>query len=93
MARHWSPLILLFLLLVPFASAKDKKEILPEYVLEAKTVLVVVDPNAGVSSSNPSEKSNRSRGRGKSTHEWRTILDGHGCDECGFDHLCPTRPW
>src|SRR6516162_10868721 len=55
MARHWSPLILLFLLLVPFASAKDKKEILPEYVLEAKTVLVVIDPNAGISSSNPNE--------------------------------------
>ena len=55
MARHWSPLILLFLPLVPFASAKDKKEILPAYVLEAKTVLVVIDPNAGVSPSNPNE--------------------------------------
>ena len=55
MAHHWSPLILLFLLLVPFAPAKDKKEILPEYVLEAKTVLVVIDPNAGISSSNPNE--------------------------------------
>jgi len=54
-ARHWSPLILLFLLLVPFAPAKDKKEILPGYVLEAKTVLVVIDPNAGISSSNPNE--------------------------------------
>ena len=53
MARHWSPL--LFVLLVPFAPAKDKKEILPEYVLEAKTVLVVIDPNAGISSSNPNE--------------------------------------
>ena len=93
MARHWSPLILLFLFLVHFSAAKDKKEILPEYVLEAKTVLVVIDPNAGISSSNPSEKSNRSRGRGKSAHEVGTILPGDGCDECGFDHLCPTRPW
>jgi|SRR5271157_1449075 len=55
MARHWPSLILLFVLLVPFAPAKDKKEILPGYVLEAKTVLVVVDPNAGISSSNPNE--------------------------------------
>ena len=55
MARHWSPLVPLFLILVSFAPAKDKKEILPEYVLEAKTVLVVIDPNAGISSSNPNE--------------------------------------
>ena len=55
MARHWSPLILLFVLLVPFAPAKGKKEILPGYVLQAKTVLVVIDPNAGISSSNPNE--------------------------------------
>ena len=29
MARHWSPLVPLFLILVPFAPAKDKKETLP----------------------------------------------------------------
>jgi hypothetical protein len=46
---------LLFLLLVHFAPAKGKKEILPEYVREAKTVLVVIDPNAGISSSNPNQ--------------------------------------
>jgi hypothetical protein len=55
MARRWSPLIPLFLIVIPFAPAKDKKEILPAYVLEAKTVLVVIDPNAGISSSNPNE--------------------------------------
>jgi hypothetical protein len=55
MARHWSPLVLLFLIVIPFAPAKDKKEILPAYVLEARTVLVVIDPNAGISSSNPNE--------------------------------------
>jgi hypothetical protein len=55
MARHWSPLVLLLLLLVPFAPAKDKKEILPTYVLEAKTVLVVIDPYTGVSPSNPTK--------------------------------------
>ena len=55
MARRWSPLIPLFLIVIPLAPAKDKKEILPAYVLEAKTVLVVIDPNAGISSSNPNE--------------------------------------
>jgi hypothetical protein len=29
MARRWSPLIPLFLIAIPFAPAKDKKEILP----------------------------------------------------------------
>lgn len=55
MARRWSPLILLFLIAIPFAPAKDKKEILPAYVLQARTVLVVIDPDAGVSPSNPNE--------------------------------------
>jgi hypothetical protein len=55
MARRWSPLIPLFLIAIPFAPAKDKKEILPAYVLQAKTVLVVIDPDAGVSPSNPNE--------------------------------------
>ena len=55
MARRWSPLILLFLIVIPFAPAKDKKEILPAYVLEARTVLVVIDPDAGISPSNPNE--------------------------------------
>ena len=55
MARHWSPLVLLFFLLGSFAPAKDKKEILPDYVLNARTVLVVIDPDAGVSASNPNE--------------------------------------
>jgi len=55
MARRWSPVIPLFLIVIPLAPAKDKKETLPAYVLEAKTVLVVIDPNAGISSSNPNE--------------------------------------
>lgn len=55
MARRPLSLILLFVLLVLFAPAKDKKDILPAYVLDAKTVLVVIDPDAGVSSSNPNE--------------------------------------
>jgi hypothetical protein len=44
----------LALLLVPLASPKDKKKtILPDYVLKARTVLVVVDPDAGIALQNP----------------------------------------
>jgi hypothetical protein len=44
----------LVLLIVCFANAKDKKNIvLPDYVLKARTVLVVVDPQAGISLQNP----------------------------------------
>jgi hypothetical protein len=55
MARRWFLLIPLFLIVVPFAPAKDKKEILPAYVLNARTVAVVIDPDAGRSPSNPNE--------------------------------------
>ena len=55
MPRYWSSLILLLALLVPTAYAKDKKKILPAYVLHARTVLVVIDPDAGISPANPNE--------------------------------------
>ncbi len=55
MARHWSSLLALFVLLTMSVQAKDKKKILPAYVLQARTVLVVVDPNAGISALNPNE--------------------------------------
>jgi hypothetical protein len=46
----------LVLLAVPVANAKDKdkkKVILPDYVLKARTVLIVINPEAGVSPQNP----------------------------------------
>lgn len=49
MSRHWASLITLLVLLTTSVQGKDKKEILPAYVLEARTVLVVVDPEAGIS--------------------------------------------
>jgi hypothetical protein len=55
MARRSSALVLLLLIVIPFAPAKDKKEILPAYVLNARTVAVVIDPDAGRSLSNPNE--------------------------------------
>jgi hypothetical protein len=40
-------------LLVTFGFAKDKKNVLPPYVLSAKTVVVIIDPSAGISIDNP----------------------------------------
>jgi hypothetical protein len=40
-------------LLVTFGFAKDKKPALPAYVLNAKTVAVVIDPGAGISVDDP----------------------------------------
>ena len=46
--------VTLLLLSIPVANAKDKKKIvLPDYVLKARTVLVVVDPDAGISPQDP----------------------------------------
>lgn len=56
--------------MIPFAPAKDKKEILPAYVLEAKTVLVVIDPDAGISSSNPNENRNAQEDVEKALMNW-----------------------
>ena len=40
-------------LLVTLGFAKDKKAILPAYVLSAKTVAVIIDPTAGISIDDP----------------------------------------
>jgi len=47
-------LFLLFLLLAPQLDAKDKKkQLLPDYVLRAERVLVVIHPDASESVTNP----------------------------------------
>jgi hypothetical protein len=40
-------------LLVTLGFAKDKKNALPAYVLSAKTVAIIIDPNAGISIDDP----------------------------------------
>ena len=71
MAYRCSQLTLLIcLLLVPFAHAKDKKEILPAYVLDARTVAVVVDPDAGRSPSNPGENRTAQQDVEKALMNW-----------------------
>jgi hypothetical protein len=47
-------ILALVLLAVPVAISKDKKKvILPDYVLKAQSVLIVINPDAGVSPQNP----------------------------------------
>jgi hypothetical protein len=47
-------ILALVLLAVPLAGAKDKKKvILPDYVLKAQSVLIVINPDAGESPQNP----------------------------------------
>jgi hypothetical protein len=54
MSLHRALFLTLVLLWVAVANAKDKtKIVLPDYVLKARTVLVVVDPDAGISLQNP----------------------------------------
>jgi hypothetical protein len=46
-------LVLAATALVPAARAKDKGPVLPLYVLQARTVTVLIDPDAGMSPSDP----------------------------------------
>src|SRR3974377_162166 len=83
MEHRWSPLILMSLLVVPFAPAKDKKEILPQYVLDARTVLVLIDPDAGVSPQNPNENRTAQEDVEKALMNWgrlTPVLDATGTD-------------
>ena len=83
MKHRWSSLILLSLLIVSVAPAKDKKEILPQYVLDARTVLVMIDPDAGVSLQNPNENRTAQEDVEKALMNWgrlTPVLDATGAD-------------
>ena len=83
MARHWSPFFMVPLALLSFGFAKDKKEILPAYVLQARTVLVVVDPNAGIASSNPTANRTAQEDVEKALMNWgrfKPVLDASTAD-------------
>jgi hypothetical protein len=54
MSKRAPALFTLGLLLTPFIFAKDKpKSTLPAYVLHARTIVVIIDPKAGVSIDDP----------------------------------------
>ena len=78
-------LSLLFLaaLLAAHASAKDKKPVLPEFVLRAQTVRVIIDPQAGEPLDQPAANAIARDNVEKALLEWgryRLALDGEESD-------------
>ena len=82
-ARLFSLILLAALLAVP-ANAKDKKKSsLPEYVLRASTVLVVVSPGAGEPVDNPMANATARENVEKALMQWgrlRPVMDGQESD-------------
>jgi hypothetical protein len=77
-------LLALALILVTSASAKDKKKpTLPEDILRAQTVRVVIDPEAGEPLDQPNANANARENVEKALMEWRRfrlVLDGEESD-------------
>ena len=84
MAARLSSLCLLAALLATSASAKDKKKSsLPDYVLKASTVLVVIEPDAGEPIDQPSANATARENVEKALFEWgrlHPVLDGQESD-------------
>ena len=82
-ARFCSLVLLAVFLAVP-ASAKDKKKsTLPEYVLRATTVLVVVSPQAGEPLDQPRANESARENVEKAVMEWgrlRLVMEGEESD-------------
>src|SRR5579859_5936966 len=70
-------------LLIAPAAAKDKKPILPDYVLRAQRVVVVVDPDAGEPLDQPNANAMARENVEKALMEWgrfRLVMDGAESD-------------
>jgi hypothetical protein len=83
MARHGYLLVALFVLLTISVQSKDKKKILPAYVLHAQTVVVVIDPDAGTSLANPNENQVAQEDVEKALLNWRRfspVMDAQTAD-------------
>lgn len=84
MTARFSALFLLATLLALPANAKDKKkQTLPEYVLRASTVLVVVNPEAGEPLEQPMANATARENVEKALMEWgrfRLVMDGAESD-------------
>jgi hypothetical protein len=84
MTARLSSLILLATLLATPAIAKDKKKAsLPEYVLRASTVLVVVNPDAGEPVDQPMANANARENVEKALMQWgrlHPVMDGQESD-------------
>jgi hypothetical protein len=84
MIARLSSLVLLVTLLALHAGAKDKKKpILPDYVLKATTVRVVVSPGAGEPIDQPMANSTARENVEKALSEWgryQVVMDGQESD-------------
>jgi hypothetical protein len=79
MSKRLSSLLMLALLIAPAAAKDKKKMILPEDVLRAQTVRVVIDPDAGEPLDQPYANSVARENVEKALNEWgrfRLVLDG-----------------
>lgn len=74
----------LILVFAAFAPAKDKKKhTLPAYVLNARTVLVVVEPNAGISVTDPGANKTAAEDVEKAIMKWgwlTPVMDAQTAD-------------
>lgn len=84
MPGRMSILLLVPLLLVPLADAKNKKkQALPDIVLKAQTVLVVIHPEAGEPLTNPMANRNAQEAVEKAITKWgrfQLVMDGETAD-------------
>ena len=82
--RAYAAAMVAGLLLPSLALAKDKeKYTLPTYVLQARTVVVLIDPNAGVSLDDPRANEVAQRDVETALLNWgryQTVLVGHSAD-------------
>lgn len=84
MSGRISIVLLLSLLLAPLADAKNKKkQVLPDVVLKAQTVLVVIHPEAGEPLTSPMANRNAQEDVEKAIMNWgrfRLVMDGETAD-------------
>jgi hypothetical protein len=84
MSGRMSIFLLLPLLLVPLADAKNKKkQVLPDIVLKAQTVLVVIHPEAGEPLTSPMANRTAQEDVEKAITKWgrfRLVMDGETAD-------------
>jgi hypothetical protein len=84
MSGRMSVFFLVLLLLVPLADAKvKKKQVLPDYVLKAQTVLVVIHPDAGEPLKDPTANRTAQDNVEKAMMKWgrfKLVMDAQTAD-------------
>jgi hypothetical protein len=83
MITRLSCLLVLSSLLIPAALAKDKKPVIPQDILRAQTVRVIIDPDAGEPLDQPNANAMARENVEKALLEWgrfRLMMDGGESD-------------